>query len=320
MQGINRFIIKRLILLVPTVLIVLTVIFFALNVLPGDAAKIYVGLELVSPEGLTMVRQRMGLDVPIHVRYFRWIWGVLHGDLGQSLITGQPVQLILAQRLPITLTVTAITLVFSICVAIPLGVVAALKRNTKFDFLASSAILVGSSMPTFWLGIILIIIFSVSLGLLPSAGFDTTLFYNNPLRALGYLVLPSLTLSGWCAANLTRIVRSSMLEIMMQDYIITARAKGLTERIVIFKHALRNSLIPMVTVLGLQMASLLGGAVATETIFSIAGIGTLVLASVYNRDYTVLQGTLLVVAVLLVLLNLVIDVAYAYVDPRIRLR
>lgn len=320
MQEIVRFITKRLILLVPTVLIVLTVIFFALNVLPGDAAKIYVGLELVSPEGLAMVRQRMGLDVPIHVRYFRWIWGVLHGDLGQSLITGQPVQLILAQRLPITLTVTAMTLVFSICVAIPLGVVAALKRNTKFDFLASSAILVGCSMPTFWLGIILIIIFSLSLGLLPSAGFDTTLFYNNPLLALSYLVLPSLTLSGWCAANLTRIVRSSMLETMMQDYITTARSKGLSERIVIFKHALRNSLIPMVTVLGLQTASLLGGAVATETIFSIAGIGTLVLASVYNRDYTVLQGTLLVVAVLLVLLNLVIDVAYAYVDPRIRLK
>ncbi len=320
MQEILRFIIKRLILLVPTVLIVLTVIFFALNVLPSDAARIYVGLEHVSPEGLALIRQRMGLDVPIHIRYFRWIWGVLHGDLGTSLITGQPVARILAERLPITLTVTAITLAFSICVSIPLGVVAALKRNTKFDFLASSAILVGCSMPTFWLGILLIIIFSVSLGVLPSAGFDITLFYNDPFRALTYLVLPSLTLSGWCAANLTRIVRSSMLEIMMQDYVTTARAKGLSERTVIFKHALRNSLIPMVTVLGLQTASLLGGAVATETIFSIAGVGTLILTSVLNRDYTVLQGTLLVVAVLLVMLNLIIDVAYAYVDPRIRLR
>jgi peptide/nickel transport system permease protein len=156
MHGIVRFIIKRLILLVPTVFFVLTVIFFALNVLPGDAATILVGLESVSPEGVALIRHRMGLDLPVHVRYLGWIWSVLHGNLGESLVTGVPVQLILTQRLPITLSVLTLTLVVSICLAIPLGVVAALKRNTKFDFLASSMVLIGVSMPTFWLGIILI--------------------------------------------------------------------------------------------------------------------------------------------------------------------
>jgi peptide/nickel transport system permease protein len=320
MTGLIRFVIRRLLLLVPTVLVILTVIFLLLNVLPGDAAVMYVGLEKLDPQGMAMLRQKMGLDTPVPSRYLNWVWGVFHGNLGQSLITGIPVEVLLAQRIPYTLLIVATTMFLAVCIAVPTGILSALKRNTKFDFLATGAVLVGVSMPTFWLGIILILVFSVMLGWLPSAAFDLSRMQVDPLGTLSHLVLPSLTLAGWSAANLARIVRSSMLEVMGQDYITALRSKGLAERTVIFKHALRNAMIPVVTVLGLQTASLLGGAVVTEIVFGIPGIGTLIYTSVLNRDYTVLQGVLLFVGVLLVFLNLIVDVGCAFLDPRISLR
>ncbi len=320
MKGFARFVIRRIIILIPTLFLIITVIFLVLNVLPGDAADLWIGVEKITPEGMQQVRERMGLDLPIHLRYIHWIWNLLHGKLGTSLVSGIPVEVLLSQRLPYTLAVTALTMLISVCIAVPVGVLAALKRNSLVDFLATGGVLVGVSMPTFWFGILLILIFSVELGWLPSAGVDPTVWAHHPLQAFTYLILPSMTLGAWTTAFLTRIVRSSMLEVMMQDYITTARSKGLTERTVVFRHGLRNSMIPVVTVFGLQIASLIGGAVITESIFAIPGIGTMILTSVYNRDYVALQGVMLFVSALMLVVNLIVDVTYAALDPRIRLR
>jgi len=320
MKGITTFVFRRLALTIPTIFIIMTVIFMVLNVLPGDAATAWVGLEKITPEGMAQIRERMGLNYPVPIRYLRWIWGVLHGRLGVSLISGIPVEVILTQRVPYTLAITAMTLLLSTCIAIPVGILAALKRNTIIDFLASAGVLVGVSIPTFWYGILLILLFSVSLGWFPSAGLSPDLWTSNPLRAMTYLILPSMTLGAWTTAYLARIVRSSMLEVMMQDYIVAARSKGLAERVVIFRHGLRNSMIPVVTVLGLEFAALVGGAVVTESIFGIAGLGTMILDSVLKRDFVVLQGILLFTSTLMLILNLIVDVTYAAMDPRVRLK
>jgi peptide/nickel transport system permease protein len=311
------YFLRQVLLAIPALLGVVLTTFILMRAVPGDVVTNLVGLEgNVSPERMAEMRRMFGLDLPIHVQFGQWFGAALQGDLGSSLRTSRPIVQDLLLRFPVTLELTFLSLVIALVIAIPLGIVAAVRRGSVVDFLVSVFALLGLSIPGFFLGILLILLFSLRLGMLPPAGFvpvQDSLWAN-----LKNMILPSLSLGLVLAAAITRIVRSSMLEVLNRDYIRTARAKGLSERIVTYRHALRNALIPVVTVVGLQFGTLLGGAVIIEQVFSLPGVGRFALEGINLRDYPVVQGAVLLIAAAFILVNLLVDVIYSLIDPRIR--
>jgi len=303
----TTYIARRLLAVIPTLLGVLLTVFLMVRLAPGDPAQLLAG-EFATPETLADIRQRFGLDQPWHVQLGLYAANVVRGDLGQSVRTRKPVAYELRQYFPNTLRLTLGAMLVALLIGIPAGIIAATRPGTIFDLLAMLGALIGVSMPVFWFGLMAILIFSVQLGWFPVAGTST----------LWHLVLPAITLGTSTAAILARMTRSAMLEVLSQDYIRTARAKGLAGRVVIFKHALRNALIPVVTITGLQFGGLLEGAVITETVFAWPGIGQLLVGSILARDYPVVQGAVLLIAVAFILINLIVDLLYGTIDPRIR--
>ena len=303
----GAYIRRRLLQSIVVVWGVSVLVFFLLRLAPGDPVSLLLS-ETASPEQMEAVREKWGLNEPIPVQYMVFLSRALRGDLGDSLFFQQPAVEVLIERMPATLQLSAVALLFSLSVAIPVGMMSALKRDSFWDYLGTSLAMMGQAIPPYWLGIMLILIFSVGLGWFPTSGRGT----------IWHLVLPAITLGSVLMALITRLVRSGMLDVLGEDYIRTARAKGLQERRVIVRHALRNILIPLVTVVGLQLGALFGGAVITESIFAWPGVGRLALQAINARDYPLVQASVLFISVVYVFLNLAVDIIYVYLDPRIR--
>ena len=310
-----QYLLKRLAAIIPTVFFVTVIIFGLQQLLPGDAASILAG-ENQDPEVIAYLQKKMHLDQPLPVRYAYWISGVFHGDLGESMRIQQPVLDLLKEKLPVTLQLAAMAMVIALLIGIPAGIVSAVGKDSAWDYLANVIALWGLSTPNFWLGILMILVFSVQLGWLPASG------YVSPFEDLGAnlaaMIMPAFVLGNAIAAVLMRHTRSAMLQVLNADYVRTARAKGLTERRVVLKHALRNALTPIITLGALEFGTLLSGAVLTEQVFSIPGFGKLIVDAVFNRDYAVVQGVVLFTSSVYILLNLLADLAYFVVNPRLR--
>jgi len=302
------YVIRRALVAIPTLLGVATVVFSLLRLLPGDPATVIAG-PTATPESIANIRHQLGLDQPIWQQYLGFLGRLLRGDLGISTRTGQPVVQEILTRAPFTAELAVASLLLAIVVGVAAGVLAATRRNTGADLGISSTAVFGVSMPVYWLGLMLIIVFAVRLRVLPAAGDD---------QGLVSLVLPAITLALFSMGLITRQTRSAMLEVLGQDFVRTARAKGAGRRTVLIRHALRNALLPIVTTIGLQFGTLLGGAVITESVFAWPGMGRLLLDSIFSRDYSVVQGVVLMLAVAFIAINLLTDLIYAYVDPRIR--
>lgn len=312
----TAYIARRLVHAIFIVWAVATSVFFLLQLIPGDPVAHMLG-EQYTPEAADALRERLGLNQPLHVQYANWMGHAARGDLGRSIATGQPVSEAIASALPKTLSLALVSFAISLCIALPTGIIAALKRNSFADYLVSIAAFVGVSMPSFWFGIMLVIVFAVQLDWLPSIGY-ASISEDGFWEWLQHLILPAIACGAAYAAILMRFVRAGLLEVLGNDFIRTARAKGLSEQRVIVAHALRNSLVPVVTVAGIQLALLLNGAVVIEVVFSIRGLGRLLVAGIFDRDYPIVQGVILLVAVMFVAANLIVDVLYTLVDPRIR--
>ena len=313
----TTFIIRRIATIIPTLIFVSLLIFGLQQLLPGDPAMILAGEER-DPTVIAHLRETMHLDQSFPVRYLYWLRGVLHGDLGESLRLQQPVRSLIADKLPVTLELACIAIVIALVIGIPAGVVSAVKRGTAWDYGANVVALWGLSTPNFWLGIMLILLFSVTLGWLPASGYVSP--FEDWRANLASMIMPAFVLGNAIAAVLMRHTRSAMLQVLSSDYVRTARAKGVLERDVVLKHALRNALIPIITLGALEFGTLLSGAVLTEQVFTIPGFGKLIVDAVFNRDYAVVQGVVLFTATAYIVLNLVADVAYAIVNPRIRVQ
>ena len=309
------FFIRRLVTLVPTLVFVSMLIFGLQQLLPGDPAQILAG-EDQNPELIAQLRAKMHLDEPLPVQYGYWIAGVLQGDLGESARTQQPVLELILQKLPVTLELALLSMLIALLIGIPAGVISAVKRGSLWDHGATVMGLSGLSMPNFWLGILMILLFSVELGWLPASGYVSP--FENLKDNLAAMIMPAFVLGTGIAAVLMRHTRSSMLQVLAADYVRTARAKGLRERVVVMKHALRNALTPVITLGALELGTLLSGAVLTEQVFTIPGFGKLIIDAVFNRDYAVVQGVVLVTATAYILLNLMADMAYFVFNPRLR--
>ena len=309
------FLIRRIATIVPTLVFVSMLIFGLQQLLPGDPATILAG-EDQDPTVVAYLRTKLHLDEPLPVRYAYWIGGVVKGDLGESLRTQQPVLTLIIQKLPVTLELALLAMLIALVIGIPAGIVSAVSRGSPWDYLANVFALWGLSTPNFWLGILMILLFSVQLGWLPASGYVSPF---EDLRAnLAAMIMPAFVLGNAIAAVLMRHTRSSMLQILSADYVRTARAKGLSEPVVVLKHALRNALTPIITLGALELGTLLSGAVLTEQVFTIPGFGKLIVDAVFNRDYAVVQGVVMVTASAYILLNLLADVAYFVVNPRLR--
>jgi ABC-type dipeptide/oligopeptide/nickel transport system permease component len=309
-----QYLLRRLALMVPVVFLVSVAVFSLIHLTPVDPAELILGEER-SPEAVTALRHELGLDRPLPEQYVTWVTRAVHGDLGRSIRTNQPVVQAIGERLPNTLELGAAALAWSLLLAIPLGTVAALRRGSAIDVLATSFTVAGVSVPNFFIGILLILVLSVDLRIFPPGGY--TSLSESLMDNLHRLVLPAITLGTVTTAINMRFTRSSMLEVLRQDYIRTARAKGASWRQVIVNHALKNALIPVVTVVGIQVGSILEGALVTETIFSWPGIGKLAIDSIYGRDFPIIQGIVLTAAFGYMFANLAVDLAYAWLNPRI---
>jgi peptide/nickel transport system permease protein len=311
------FSIRRFLSTLPTLFVVTVIVFAIVRVLPGNPARLLLGEE-ATPQLVAELTHQMGLDRPLPVQYGSWLLGVLQGDFGRSIKDNMSVGKLILEKLPTTLELAALATLVSILIALPAGIITAAKRGGFIDGLITVLALSGVSLPNFFLGILLIYLFSIQLNWIPPSGYMTPL--ENPLENLRLMLLPAITLGLGTAGALTRFLRGSMLEVLGQDYVRTARAKGVTGRIVLYRHALRNALIPVVTIFGLQLGGLLGGAVITEQIFSIPGFGRLIVDAVFTRDFPVVQGIVLVSAMAIFLVSFLVDLIYAAVDPRIRYR
>jgi peptide/nickel transport system permease protein len=311
----TQFIIRRVIHSLFVIWGCATLVFFGLRAVPGDPVSVMLGQEY-TPEAAEALRKKLGLDKPLYVQYVRWFSNIVKGDLGRSIATDEPVTDAIRSGLPKTLSITVFAFIFGLLIAIPAGTLAALKRAGPVDYAASIATFVGISLPPFWFGIVFILIFAVKLDWLPSLGYVSP--SDGVWEWFKHLILPGLAAGVGQAAILMRFVRAGLLEVLGSDYVRTARAKGLNERVVILRHAMRNSLIPVVTVAGLSLAGLLGGLVITETVFSIRGIGRILISSIFNKDYPVVQGVILLIALIFVTANLLVDIMYSILDPRIR--
>jgi peptide/nickel transport system permease protein len=310
------FLIRRLLLTLPILFIVSVVCFSLINLIPGDPATVILGPE-ASEQAKDQMRERLGLDKPIVVQYVDWLGGVLRGDLGESLVDRTPVSELILQRLPVTLELALGTFLVSLTIAVVAGILSASNRGTWIDYLSTAFALGGISIPHFWLGMMFIIIFAVNLGVLPASGYVP--FFEDPMANIAAMILPIFATGLRESAELTRMLRSSLLEELGSDYIRTAFSKGLSKRVVVIRHAVRNALIPFVTASGLQVAALLGGLVVTEQVFQLPGVGRLIVESILERDFTVVQGAVLTVTAIVVLINVLVDMLYAVIDPRIAL-
>jgi peptide/nickel transport system permease protein len=306
---------KRFLILIATLLLVSAVIFLVLQVIPGDPAQIILGIQ-ATPENLSELRHKLGLDLPLVVQYWKWITGVLRGDLGNSITYDIPISSLILSRMAVTIPLSLLSIFFAVVLSIPLGIYAALRRNRPGDYGVMILSQVGLAVPAFWAGILLILLFAVHLHWFSAGGFKA--WNESPLGALKSLLLPALSLGLIRAAVLARLTRSCMLEALGEDYIRTARSKGLAEKAVVYKHALRNALIPVVTIIGLQMGELLAGAIVIENVFHLPGLGRLVYLAIGQRDLPVVQGVTLLIAFFIVLVNFAVDLIYGVVDPRIR--
>jgi peptide/nickel transport system permease protein len=312
---VTQYILRRLIQSIFIVWGCATLVFFMLRLIPGDPVVQMLGPEY-TPEAAEALRRKLGLDEPIWIQYVKWFGNLLQGDLGDSITGSESVVEAIQTGLPKTLSLAAVSFVFAVVIAVPAGIVAALRRNGWIDYLVSLIAFVGVSMPSFWFGIILILVFSVRLDWLPAIGY-AELSEDGFWPWLERLLLPGIAIGAGYAAILMRFVRAGLLEVLSSDYIRTARAKGLKERRVIAAHALRNALIPVVTIAGIQLALLLSGAVVIETVFSIRGLGRILVGAIFDRDYPIVQGVILLIAVVFVLANLIVDILYTWLDPRI---
>ncbi|HEY9675495.1 MAG TPA: ABC transporter permease [Waterburya sp.] len=335
--NMGRYILTRLLNLIPVLVGITLLVFLFLHLIPGDPAQILAG-QRATPETVEAIRNQLGLNQPLPIQYFLFLGNLLRFNLGYSIISGTSIIQEIATRWPATFELSVVAIVMALILGIPAGVLAAVRKNSAIDNLTMSGSLLGVSMPVFWLGLLLIYLFAVNLRWLPPGlrisqeaalsfksitGFYVLdallqLNWNVFTDVLAHLILPGLTLSTIPLASIARITRSAMLEVLSQDYIRTARAKGVLERWVIFKHALNNALLPVVTIIGLQFGTLLGGAILTETIFSWPGIGSWIYEGILNRDYPVVQGGIIFVSISFVLINLLVDISYAFLDPRIQ--
>jgi peptide/nickel transport system permease protein len=305
----------RALSLVPVLLVVAVVVFLMIHLTPGDPARVLLGQD-ATPEQVQTLRHELGLDRPLVAQFVLWLGRALHGDLGLSFFQHVPVTSDILQHAGPTVTLSLMAITVSLLIGIPAGVISAVFRNSWLDQGSLALAMLGAAVPSFWLGLSLIVVFAVNLGWLPSSG------YRAPGEGLGlslhYLILPALALGLPNSSLIIRFTRSSLLDVIGNDYIRTARAKGVSERGVIFHHAFRNALVPILTVVGLTFAALMGGAVVTETVFSLPGVGQLVVSSVLRRDYPVIQGVILMVATVYVMINLAVDLLYFLVDPRVK--
>ena len=330
-----QYLLRRLVLIVPVLFGVSVIVFTIMHVIPGDPVQLMFAGTGAGAEQRQAMRHALGLDLPLPVQYVNYVSRAIRGDFGQSIHFKQPVLELILERMPATIELTLASFIIALAVAFPIGVLSALKRYTFIDHIVMTGATLGISLPTFWIGILLIMLVAVNLGWLPGFGridyavhlqkitgfllIDSLLTWNIPAlkNTLAHLTLPALALGTAVATFSTRLIRSSMLEVISQDYVVTARAKGLGERVVIARHVLRNALIPVVTLIGVQIGSLLGGAVVAETIFAWPGIGRLVIQAIYNRDFLLVQGVVLFFALIRVTINLLTDVLYVWIDPRI---
>lgn len=302
-----QYVIKRLFSIIPVLIGISLLLFLMLRMLPGDPAQVLAG-EMATPEEVEIIRHQLGLDRPIYTQYAFFLSRLSRFDLGRSARTQNPVTEEIWARLPNTVLLAIVAIVLACLIGIPAGIISALRPYSLLDYTITVTALFGISMPVFWLGLMLVVVFAVWLHWLPAGGIGTW----------KHVILPSLTLASFVVAFIARMTRSTMLEVLSQDYTTTARSKGLKEKVVVVKHAFRNALIPIITVVGLQFGMLLGGAVLTETVFAWPGLGRLIVASIKARDYPMIQGAILVFGLLYILVNLAVDIIYAYVDPRIR--
>ncbi len=300
------FIAKRILAAVAVILGMLFLVMLIMDIIPGDPAAMMLG-ENATPEMIRELRHQMGLDQPLLVRYLHYIWNVLHGDLGRSIREMAPVSKLIGDTLPNTLILTAAGMFLTLVVGIPLGLVSGAKAGSWVDHLSRLISLLGLCMPVFWIGLLLIYLFSFRLGWFPVGGTG----------AFSHLILPSVTLAAYTMASISRMTRSSLMEVLAEDYVRTARAKGLPYWLVVWRHGFRNTLIPIITVFGMQVGNLMGGAILTETVFSWPGLGRLMIGAIMDRDYLLLQGTILVFSAAYILINLMVDLSYGFIDPRI---
>ena len=308
------YLLKRFMATIPVLFIVSVMVFLFLRMIPGDPATAMLGRN-ASVQEIEAVRLKMGLDRPLPVQYAAWLGKALHGDLGLSVISGRSISRSILERLPHTMALAFLAITIAVAIAIPSGVTAAVKQNSVTDRAVMLFSLLGVSLPSFWVGILFIILFSVQLRWFPSSGYVS--IYENLFQGLRYLLLPAVSLALVMAAVSARMARSAMLEVLRQDYIRTARAKGLSQWAVVIRHGLKNAMIPVITVIGLDFGWLLGGTVVIETIFGIPGMGRLVLYSILNRDYPVVQGVILYMAIIYMLVNLLVDFIVTLMNPRI---
>ncbi|MCA1242178.1 ABC transporter permease [Stappia stellulata] len=309
------FILRRLLIALPTLVLVSIFVFTLQKLLPGDPALVLAGEER-DPETLAFIREKYHLNEPILYQYFYWVGGLLQGDLGISLRTNQPVLTLIADKLPVTIQLAVMAMIIAMVIGIPAGILSAVKKGGPVDYIANFLALSGLSIPNFWLGIMLILLVSVNLGWLPASGYES--IFVDPVRSLETMIMPAFVLGTALAATLMRHTRSAMLGVLKADYVRTARAKGLSERVVVIKHAFRNALLPVVTLGALLFGELLAGAVLTEQIFTIPGFGKLIVDAVFTRDYAVVQGVVLCTAAGFILMNLIADVLYVLLNPRMR--
>ncbi len=314
------YIIRRLLQMIPTLLIISFMIFGLLYLTPGDPVYLMLGAgesQTISPETYEMVRKDLGLDQPFFVRYLNFVKGAVTGDLGESYVTRQDVFSEIMARMPATLQLTFCAMIISVLISVPLGILAAVKHNSIWDNIATFLATIGVSLPKFWFALVLIIVFSLNLGWLPSKGIG---YLDEGIGTyLSHMALPAFSLGLGLAATQTRMIRSSMLDVLGQDYIRFARSKGLKEKFILMGHAMKNALIPVITVFGSEVGGLLGGAVVTETIFAWPGVGRLIVNSIGKRDYPMIQGATLMLCTLFLLINLLVDICYAWLNPKIRL-
>lgn len=313
------YLFRRLLLLIPNLLLVTILVFGLMRIVPGDVLLLKVGEGVIAGQAdIEALRKQLGLDKPFHLQYLEYVWGVMRLDLGKSLWSERPVLDMILVRAPVTFELAVLAIFLSLLVAIPIGIIAAVRQDTFLDYLLRSFSIAGLSLPSFWIATLVITLPSIWFRWMPTVQY--TPFLVSPLENLKQFLIPAMILGLVLSASVMRMTRTMMLEVMRQDYIRTAWAKGLQESTVIYRHALKNALIPVVTIMGLQIAFLIGGSVILESIFGLPGLGALMLSSINNRDYPVVQGINLIVAAAVLVINLLVDLSYGYLDPRIRYR
>jgi peptide/nickel transport system permease protein len=310
----RKYIVRRFLSIIPVLWLVSVMVFALIHLVPGDPVLVILGSS-AEAEQVELMRQRLGLDQNIVMQYWHWATAILRGDLGTSIISDEPVVKLILERMPITISVAAAALILSLMISVPTGIIAALRHNTYTDYIFMALVILAVSVPSFWLALLLMMLFSVQLKLLPMMGWIS--IFENFWGGIQYLILPATSLAFILAAIVARMTRSSMLEVLREDYIVTALAKGTPKRYIVFKHALKNAFAPVLTIIGFQVGFLLGGTVVIEDIYSIPGVGRLIFSAITNRDYPVVPGCILMVTAIYVFVNAAVDVAYAYFDPRV---